>query len=103
MYPVVNQNQNPTAPAFWDKFSELPGAIESRLPSMDKTLDAYFDTTFASVIEEWELLTETDLHKLENRLASVTSEIGDLIAEKSVLEKRTKNLDELITSLEKSV
>jgi hypothetical protein len=103
MFPVVNQNQNPTAPAFWDQVSELPGAIESRLPSMDKTLDAYFDTTFASVIEEWELLTETDLHKLENRLASVTNEISDLIAEKSVLEKRTKNLDELITSLEKSV
>ncbi|MFA4877851.1 MAG: hypothetical protein WC586_10580 [Methanoregula sp.] len=101
MYPVVNQN--PSAPAFWDQFSELPGAIESKLPTMDKTLDAYFDTTFASVIEEWELLTETDLHKLESRLASVTNEISNLYAEKMVLEKRRNNLDELITTLEKSV
>jgi hypothetical protein len=103
MYPVVNQNQNPATHAFWDQVSEIPGAIESRLPSMDKTLDTYFDTTFASVIEEWELLTETDLRKLENRLASVTNEISTLFAEKSVLEKRTKDLDELITALEKSV
>ena len=101
MYPVVNQN--PSAPAFWDQVSELPGAIESRLPTMDKTLDAYFDTTFASIIEEWELLTDTDLHKLENRLANVTSEIGTLYAEKSALEQRAGRLDALITTLEKSV
>jgi hypothetical protein len=101
MYPVVNQN--PAAPAFWGQFSELPAAIESKLPTMDKTLDAYFDSTFASVIEEWELLTETDLHKLENRLASVTNDINILYAEKTVLEKRATNLDALITSLEKSL
>ena len=101
MYPVVNQN--PSAPAFWDQVSELPGAVESRLPTMDKTLDAYFDTTFASIIEEWQLLTDTDLHKLESRLASVTSEIGTLYAEKSVLEQRAGKLDALITTLEQSV
>jgi hypothetical protein len=103
MYPVVNQNQNPQAPAFWDQVAELPATIESRLPTMDKSLDAYFDTTFASVIEEWDLLTDTDLHKLENRLANVTAEIGTLLAEKAVLEKRAGNLDSLITELEKSV
>jgi hypothetical protein len=101
MYPVVNQN--PAAPAFWDQFAELPAAIESRLPTMDKSLDAYFDTTFASVIEEWELLTDTDLHKLESRLERVTGEIGTLYAEKLMLEKRAGELDILITSLEKSV
>lgn len=101
MYPVVNQNQS--GYNLWDRFSELSAGAESKLPTMDKTLDAYFDSTFASVIEEWELLTETDLHKLENRLASVTADIGTLYAEKSVLEKRAGNLDALITSLEKSV
>lgn len=101
MYPVVNQNQ--AGYNLWDRFSELSAETESKLPSMDKSLDAYFDSTFASVIEEWELLTETDLHKLENRLASVTAEIGTLYAEKMVLEKRAENLDTLITSLEKSV
>jgi hypothetical protein len=101
MYPVLNQN--PAAPAFWDQFAELPGAIESRLPTMDKSLDAYFDSTFSSVIEEWELLTETDLHTLESRLERVTDEISALYADKLGLETRAGKLNLLITSLEESV
>lgn len=101
MYPVVNQNQ--TDQGFWDQFSELPAAIESRIPTMDKSLDTYFDTSFMSIIEEWELLTDTDLHKLENRLLSVTNEISTLYGEKLVLEKRAAFLDTLISSMEKPV
>jgi hypothetical protein len=100
MYPVVNRN--PTAPAFWDQVSELPGAIESRLPTLDKSLDAYFDTTFSSVIEEWELLTENDLHTLEMRLSRVTDEISSLYADRLGLETRAGKLDLLISSLEES-
>ena len=101
MFPVVNQNQ--TDQGFWNQFSELPATIESRIPTMDKTLDAYFDTSFASIIEEWDLLTDTDLYKLENRLLNVTNDISTLFGEKIVLEKRAANLDALVTSLEKTV
>ena len=101
MFPVVNQNQ--TDQSFWNQFSELPVTIESKLPTLDKSLDAYFDTSFASIIEEWDLLTDTDLFKLESRLAHVSGEISTLFAEKMVLEKRVESLNDLVSSLEKSV
>jgi hypothetical protein len=100
MFPVVNQNQ--TEQRFWDQFLQLPAAIESKIPTFDKSLDVYFDTSFASIIEEWDLLTDTDLHKLETRLSRVTSEISTLYAEKMVLERRVESLDYLISTLEKS-
>ena len=105
MYPVADQNpdQNVTGGSFWDRFSHIPGAIESRMPSFDKSLDAYFDQHFADIIEEWDLVTESDLERLERRLAHVTDEISELYAGKITIEARAKALDDVITSLERSV
>lgn len=105
MYPVINQNpeQNLTKDSFWDQFSQVPGTIESRIPTLDKSLDLYFDRNFAAIIEEWNLVTESDLHRLETRLARVSDEISALYAGKVTIESRAKNLDDLITSLEGSV
>jgi hypothetical protein len=105
MNPAINQNtdQNTTGTSFWDQFSHIPGTIESRIPTFDKSLDAYFDQNFAAIIEEWDLVTDSDLHKLEIRLASVSDEISSLYAGKMTLEGRAKELDNLILSLEKSL
>ena len=105
MYPVINQNpnQNVTGDSFWDQFSHIPGTIESRIPTFDKSLDAYFDQNFAAIIEEWDLLTDSDLHRLENRLAHVSDEISGLYSAKMTIEGRAKKLDDLISSLEKSL
>jgi predicted nuclease of restriction endonuclease-like RecB superfamily len=105
MYPVISQNPelNETGNSFWDQLSHLPGTIESRVPTFDKSLDAYFDQNFAAIIEEWDLVTESDLHRFETRLARVTDEISSLYAGKVIIEARAKKLDNLITSMEKSV
>jgi len=103
MYPVINQNQNATGDSFWDQFSHIPGTIESRIPTLDKSLDLYFDQNFAAIIEEWDLVTDSDLHKLETRLATVSDEISSLYAGKMTIESRAKKLDSLITSLEDSL
>jgi predicted nuclease of restriction endonuclease-like RecB superfamily len=105
MYPVINPNanQNATGDSFWDQFSHIPGTIESRIPTFDKSLDVYFDQNFAAIIEEWDLVTDSDLHKLENRLAAVSDEISGLYAGKMAIESRAKKLDDLISSLEKSL
>ncbi len=105
MYPVVypNPDQNVTGEHFWDQFSHIPGTIESHLPTFDKSLDTYFDQNFAAIIEEWDLLTDSDLFRLENRLAQVTSEISTLYAGKKTTEDRAKALDSVISSLEKSL
>jgi hypothetical protein len=105
MYPVINGNpdQNATGASFWDQFSHVPGTIESRIPTLDKSLDVYFDQNFAAIIEEWDLVTDSDLHRLETRFAAVSNEISGLYAGKMTIEGRAKKLDALITSLEKSI
>lgn len=104
MNPVIYQNpeEHGTGSSFWDQFAEIPGKIESRVPTLDRSLDNYFDHHFAAIIEEWDLITESDLHRLETRLARVSGEISDLYAEKMSLESRAKELDALITSMEGS-
>jgi hypothetical protein len=100
MNTVVNQTE--TAPGYWDKVSNFSASIGSKVPTFDKSMDAYFDQNFASIIEEWDLLTDSDLHKLEYRLSQITNEISTLFAEKMVIEKRVGNLDILVSSLEGS-
>jgi hypothetical protein len=105
MYPVISQNQdqNSTGNSFWDQFAHIPDSIESRIPTLDKSLDTYFDANFAAIIEEWDLVTESDLELLERRLSRVTDDINSLYAGKMAIETRAKALDDLISSLEKSV
>ena len=105
MYPVINPNpnQNATGGSFWDQFSHIPGTIESRIPTLDKSLDVYFDKNFSAIIEEWDLVTDSDLSKLETRLATVSNEISGLYAGKMKIEGRAKKLDGLLSSLEKSL
>jgi hypothetical protein len=100
MNTVVNQTE--TAPGYWDKVSNFSASIGSKVPTFDKSMDAYFDQNFASIIEEWDLLTDSDLHKLEYRLSEITNEISTLFAEKMVIEKRVGNLDILVSSMEGS-
>jgi hypothetical protein len=103
MEPVIYQNpdEHGTKESFWDKFAHLPGEIESRVPTLDKSLDAYFDRHFVGIIEEWELLTEIDLEKFEHRLSRITDDISDLYAERVKTESRARELDGLIASMER--
>jgi hypothetical protein len=100
MNAVVNETE--TSPGYWEKVSNFSASIGSKVPTFDKSLDAYFDQNFASIIEEWDLLTDSDLHKLEYRLSQITNEISTLFAEKMVIEKRVGNLDILVSSMEGS-
>jgi hypothetical protein len=100
MNAVVNETE--TSPGYWEKVSNFSASIGSKVPTFDKSLDAYFDQNFASIIEEWDLLTDSDLHKLEYRLSQITNEISTLFAEKMVIEKRVGNLDLLVSSMEGS-
>lgn len=105
MYPVINQNSNPNATndSLWDQVAHIPGTIESRLPTFDKSLDTYFDQHFAAIIEEWDLVTESDLEHLEDRLTRVSDEISRLYAGKMQIEARANALDNLLTGMEKSL
>jgi len=95
----------PQKESYWHQMTgQLSGAqtaVGQKLPTFDKSLDAYFDQSFPAIIEEWDLLTDSDLARMENRLNAITSEIAILYSGKASLEKRAKDLDAVITSLEK--
>ena len=95
MYPVVSEGEN-----YWQPVFDFPEKVDRALPTFDKTLDAYFDRSFAAIIDEWGLITETDLHNFEGRLSRATNEISALCAGKSMIERRIENLEATISSLE---
>jgi len=88
--------------SFWSNLPDVPGYLDQKLPTMDKSLDTYFDQNMEVIIEEWGLLVENDMLDLERRVNKVTAEINQLYDQKDVLGERVKKLDVLISSLEGS-
>ena len=98
----VNSDAELTGGSFLDRFAEIPAVIGARVPTFDKSLDAYFDKRFSAIIEEWDLVTETDLAHLSQRLERVSDEITGRVAERAALEARAEKLDDIVASLERS-
>jgi hypothetical protein len=96
-----------TAPAetakkssFKESLAAIPGSIEAKLPSMDKSLDRYFDAHMSAIISEWGLITAHNLDDLDDRLDMVTTEIRNLERGREEIEKRAAALDAGIRELE---
>jgi hypothetical protein len=86
--------------SFWKNLPDVGGYLNEKLPTMDKSLDAYFDKNMEVIIEEWGLLVENDMLNLERRINKVTSQINQLYTEKDGFTVRMKKLDAMITKLE---
>jgi hypothetical protein len=84
----------------WDDFMGWTRKVGERIPSLDKSLDRYFDQYMESIVQEWELLTEYDLISMEARLKRITEEIGKLEAGHSSLKERAHVLDDSLHALE---
>jgi len=74
-------------------FSGWTRKVEERIPSLDKSLDRYFDRYMDSIVQEWELLTETDLIGMEGRLKRIAEELGRLEKGHAGLQERARALD----------
>ena len=59
---TLEENQS-----FWGNLPDVQGYLEQKLPTMDRSLDTYFDKNMEAIIEEWGLLVENDLLDLERR------------------------------------
>jgi hypothetical protein len=81
-------------------FSGWGRSIEERLPSLDKSLDRYFTQYMESIVQEWELLTEMDLLRLEGRLKKITGELNQLEKGHAGLADRAHALDASVKALE---
>jgi hypothetical protein len=86
--------------SFWGNLPDVGGYLNDKLPTMDKSLDSYFDNNMASIIEEWGLLVEDDLLDLERRLNKVTEQVDHLYKQKKALGDRAIKLEALISKLE---
>jgi hypothetical protein len=86
--------------SFWGNLPDIPGYLDQTLPTMDKSLDTYFDKNMEAIIEEWGLLVENDLLDLERRLNKVTAEINQIYTHKNVISDRVTKLDTAISKLE---
>ena len=86
--------------SFWSNLPDVKGYMDQKLPTMDKSLDTYFDKNMEAIIEEWGLLVENDMLELERRVNKVTTEIDQLYNHKGVISERVAKLDVLITNLE---
>jgi hypothetical protein len=88
--------------SFMQSLSAVPSSIESRLPTMDKSLDRYFDAHMSAIINEWGLITQYHLNDFDRRLNVVSGEIANLEKGRSRIEKRAADLDAGLKKLEGS-
>ena len=86
--------------SFWGNLPDIGGYLNERLPTMDKSLDSYFDQNMEAIIEEWGLLVENDLLNLERKVNKVTEQVNQLYNQKTLLSNRAAKLDSLISKLE---
>ena len=86
--------------SFWGNLPDVGGYLNDKLPTMDKSLDTYFDKNMEAIIEEWGLLVENDLLNLERKVNKVTEQVNQLYKQKTVLSERAAKLDTLISKLE---
>lgn len=86
--------------SFKESLMAIPGTIDSKMPTMDKSLDRYFDAHMSAIIEEWGLITMHTLDDLDDRLDMVTTEIRNLERGRDEIEKRAAALDAGIRELE---
>jgi hypothetical protein len=86
--------------SFWGNLPDVQGYLDQKLPTMDRSLDTYFDKNMEAIIEEWGLLVENDILDLQRRINKVTADINQLDNNKKVLSERVTKLDAFISNLE---
>ncbi len=83
-----------------DRLTNLETKAALSVPTFDRVLDSYFERNMESVIEEWGLITEGDLHEYERKLEYLHYEVERLHAEKDNLKKRVEGIEQAIKKLE---
>jgi len=86
--------------SFWGNLPDVGGYLNEKLPTMDKSLDTYFDKNMEAIIEEWGLLVDNDLLELERKINKVTEQVNELYSQKNALNDRVTKLDAFISRLE---
>ena len=70
------------------------------VPTFDRTIDSYFENNLELIMEEWGLVTGTDLDLISRKIDYLSYEVGRLVAERSSIEQRIKGLSDAVSDLE---
>ncbi|MBT8506894.1 hypothetical protein AZH53_00425 [Methanomicrobiaceae archaeon CYW5] len=89
--------------SFSETLTSIPGTIDSRMPTLDKRMDRYFDEYMPGLIEEWGFVTLSMLEQLERRLDMVSLDIQVLEKGRAALQTRARAVDEELRGLEEEV
>ncbi len=89
--------------SFWKDLPDVGGYLEEKMPTLDRSLDRYFDQHAGEIISEWGLVREDDLIELERRLERATADISRLGKGREIILERVAKLDERIAKLEGAV
>ena len=85
---------------FFQNLTSHQTNISERVPTFDRKLDSFFERNFETIIEEWGLVTETDIKGYEQKLDFLSYEVGRLFTEKDNLKKRADSIEKTISDLE---
>ena len=102
MEEMAEPTQTSRMTRFKESMAGIPHAIEERLPTLDKSLDRYFDANMSVMIDEWGLITQHHLDEFEQRLHNIGIEIRNLEKGRAKIEKRAADLDAALRALEGS-
>jgi hypothetical protein len=87
----------------FENFSGFKTSFGDKSPSFERTLDSYFDRNSEAVLEEWGLLTDSDLAQYQRKLEFLSYEVERLYAEKDSMKTRVSSIENAIKELEAKV
>ena len=87
----------------FENFSGFQTSLEDKSPSFERTLNSYFDRNSEAVIEEWGLLTDSDLAQYQRKLEYLSYEVERLYTEKESMKNRVSGIEKAIKDLEAKI
>jgi polyhydroxyalkanoate synthesis regulator phasin len=101
MYPA-EYAETPKKESFSTGLSEKSSEMVKRIPTLDGSLDRYFDLQMEAIISEWGLITAHHLAVFERRIETVSQEIDKLEGGRKNLEERAAAIDSALKEMEGS-
>jgi hypothetical protein len=85
----------------FENLSGFKTSLGDHTPSFEKTLEDYFNRNSEALIEEWGLLTNSDIDQYQRKLEYLSYEVGRLYVEKDAMKNRVVSIEKAISELEK--
>ncbi len=86
--------------AFDTKLKNGLSNLGDKVPSLNRTIEEYFEANMSGIIDEWDLIVDNDLKNFEMRVMNVEKELTNFDDFKQHTEKRVKMMERELAKLE---